>query len=88
MSGSTAKLKPEVIGLKPTSVLDRLNAVLTQAWSQPFRVKSDYARAQADIVAMAASLQMITTKIGTAKFANSWRITIRGQSWLQEQETE
>lgn len=31
---------------------------------------------------------MITTKVGTAKFANSWHITIKGQSWLAEQDDE
>jgi hypothetical protein len=48
------------------------------------RVKSDYAREHAEIVAMAASLNMITTKTGSNQFALSWLITNKGLSWLNE----
>lgn len=68
--------------------MERLNSLLRQVWRRPIRVKSDDARDNADVVGMAASLQMITTKVGTARFANSWHITIKGQSWLAEQDTK
>jgi hypothetical protein len=66
--------------------MERLNALLQRAWRNPIRVKSDYARDNADVIGMAASLQLITTKVGQAKFASAWHITIKGQSWLAEQD--
>lgn len=50
------------------------------------KVKSDLARKEAEIVAMAASLNLITTKVGTQRFARSWRITTKGLSWLNEKD--
>lgn len=35
---------------------------------------------------MAASLQMITTKVGSNTFANAWHITNKGLTWLNQQE--
>lgn len=49
-------------------------------------VKSTYARANADIVAMAASLHMLTTKTGVSTFASEWQITNTGLTWLNEQQ--
>jgi hypothetical protein len=49
-------------------------------------VKSDFARKEADIFAMAASLQLITTKVGAQRFANAWHITTKGLTWLNERE--
>jgi hypothetical protein len=56
------------------------------AWRETVRLKGDYAREHADVVGMAASLQMITTKVGASKFANAWHITNKGLSWLNERE--
>jgi len=50
------------------------------------RVKSDFARSHADYVAMAASLQLISTQIGRSKFSTAWLITTKGLSWLNERE--
>lgn len=52
------------------------------------RVKSDYARNHAEIIAMAASLQLITTKVGSNKFANEWKVTPPGLVWLAETEED
>lgn len=51
------------------------------------RVKSDFARTHADYIAMAASLQLITTQIKASKFATAWLITTKGLAWLQERDT-
>lgn len=51
-------------------------------------IKSNYARDNAEIVGMAASLQLVTTKIGASKFANEWNITTKGLTWLNEKEEE
>jgi hypothetical protein len=50
------------------------------------RIKSDFARKEADIIAMAASLHLITTKVGTNRFAKTWHITTKGLAWLNEKE--
>lgn len=55
-------------------------------WREKVSVKSDYARTNAEIVAMAASLHMLTTKTGVSTFANEWQITNTGLSWLNERE--
>jgi hypothetical protein len=55
-------------------------------WREKVSVKSDYARANAEIVAMAASLHMLTTKTGVSTFASEWQITNTGLSWLNEKE--
>jgi hypothetical protein len=65
---------------------ERLAELLDLIWRSKVSVKSTYARANAEVVAMAASLQMITTKTGVSTFANEWQITNTGLSWLNERE--
>jgi hypothetical protein len=60
--------------------------MLKACWRENVRVKSDYARKEADIVAMAASLQLITTKVGPQRFAKTWLITSKGLNWLTEKD--
>jgi hypothetical protein len=71
---------------KELCVEERLAALLSRVWQQKVSVKSTYARTNADVVAMASSLHMITTKIGVCSFAGSWNITTLGLSWLNERE--
>ena len=72
---------------RPTAATDpevRLAALLDRVWREKVSVKSDYARSNAEIVAMAASLHMLTTKTGVSTFASAWQITQTGLTWLQE----
>ena len=62
-----------------------IDDILRRAWLQGFRTKSDFARLHADGVAVAASLGLITTKIGAERFDRSWHITKRGLTFLGEQ---
>lgn len=55
-------------------------------WREKVSVKSNHARTNAEIVAMAASLHMLTTKTGVSTFATEWQITNIGLSWLNERE--
>jgi hypothetical protein len=64
----------------------RLAELLLRVWNEKVSVKSDYARANADVVAVAASLQLITTQVGVGSFARAWNISTRGLSWLNERE--
>lgn len=50
---------------------------------QPFRTKSDFAREQADYVAIAASLSLITVAQGAFTFTRDWRVTAKGLRYLQ-----
>lgn len=68
--------------------IDRLNALLRKVWRSPMSIKSDYARTHAVIVAMAASLRMISTKVREGVFASRWHITVTGLSWMKEQESK
>lgn len=82
-------MKPllEPTGPRPTDTPeDRLTRVLKTVWRDVVRVKADYARKEADVIAMAASLRLITTKVGPQRFANTWHITTTGLSWLKENE--
>lgn len=56
----------------------KLTEVLAQAWHAPFTTKSDFARANADVIGMAASDGMITTRIATGLYGRDWRITEAG----------
>jgi hypothetical protein len=60
----------------------RLIEVLTMAWVRPFKTKSDFARAHADIVAMAASDGFLTTRRATGLYDQSWRVTPSGLAHL------
>jgi hypothetical protein len=64
----------------------RLAELLDRVWRGTVSVKSNLARDNAEIVAMAASLHMLTTKTGVSTFANEWQITNTGLTWLNERE--
>jgi hypothetical protein len=90
VSRSTASGSKVARGKIPTEdtgdALARLRKVLRGVYREKVRVKSDYARKEADIIAMAASLQLITTKVGAQRFAKTWLITSKGLTWLNEEE--
>ena len=58
--------------------------VLDEAWSKGFTIMSNYARQNSELVAMAASLQLITTRVNRDVFSRDWQITSKGLRWLNE----
>lgn len=62
----------------------QLIKLLDYAWQEGFTVQSRYAYANAELVAMAASLQLITTRVNRDVFSRSWQITAKGHRWLNE----
>lgn len=62
----------------------QLQAVVLQAHTHSFTVRSDYARSFAEYVAMAASLGLISTKIAGNLYSSHWRPTVKGLAWLNE----
>ena len=62
---------------------DKLFEVVLVAYKRSFSVQSDYARACAEHVAMAASLGYISTKVHNNVYSRDWRPTVKGLTWLQ-----
>ena len=60
----------------------KLTDILSRAWNAPFTTKSDFARENADLIAMAASDGFITTRIATGLYGRSWQITPKGLEHL------
>jgi hypothetical protein len=52
------------------------------AWVKPFKTKSDFARAYANVVAMAASDGYLTTRIAAGLYGQSWQVTPAGLAYL------
>jgi len=67
---------------------ERLAQVVTEAWLRGFTVKSDFARKFAELVAMGASLQLISTRISKDLYGNEWQVTVKGLKWLNEMKRE
>jgi hypothetical protein len=65
-------------------MLDKVNTVMEKAWLQGFRTKSNFARIYADEIAIAASLGLISTKIGKDRFDKTWHITRKGLDHIGE----
>lgn len=63
---------------------NKVIVVLKRAWLVGFRTKSNFAREFADEIAIAASLGLISTKIGKDQFDKTWHITRKGMDYLGE----
>lgn len=76
--------------MKPLKELidKKLFDVVLEAYRRSFSVQSDYARAKADYVAMAASLGYISTKVHNNVYSRDWRPTVKGLSWLEAQDVD
>ena len=66
------------------SIERQLMKVLDEAWLRGFTVQSRFARSHAELVAMAASLQLISSRINRDLFGCEWQITSKGLRWLNE----
>lgn len=62
-----------------------LRALLQIIFERPLAVQSNTARTEAALVAMAASLGLITTQISPHRFGRDWRITNKGLLLLNEE---
>jgi hypothetical protein len=78
---SVKKVKP---GQK--RIEDDLAPILFKAWKEGFAVSSNFARQNAGPVAMAASMQLITTKVSASVYSSNWQITAKGIRLLNELE--
>lgn len=64
--------------------MDRLHTLLQTIFEHPLAIQSNTARRDADLVAMAASMGLITTEITPHTFGRDWRITNKGLTLLHE----
>jgi hypothetical protein len=76
----TANTRSERTGLKHTEL--NFEPVLHEAWAGGFTTKSDFARANADEIACAASSGLLTVQDTRDTFGRSWRITPAGLALL------
>ena len=68
-----------------SSTIDKhLLEVVLEAYKRSFSVQSDYARAEAEYVAMAASIGYISTRVYGNVFSRDWRPTVKGLTWLEK----
>ena len=74
----------EIAGLQPTKLDQEAVRVLSHAHFNSFTTKSDFARKHADIVAMLACCELITTEIGLNNWSNIWKVTASGLQLLQD----
>jgi hypothetical protein len=81
-SASIAITASEALG--QIHIEDRLTDVLDVAHRTGFTVSSIFARANAEAVGAAASLQLITTRVTRDVFSRNWQITAKGLRWLNE----
>jgi hypothetical protein len=66
----------------------KLSEILTTIWRTTVTVKSTYAREHAEYIAMAASMQLITTRVGPNVYAGAWQITGKGLRHINENEED
>jgi hypothetical protein len=71
------KTEPEV------SADNRLTEVIQRAQSGGFSLQNDYARTNAQVVAMAASCGYITTEQKRGSFGRKWLATRKGKAYLE-----
>lgn len=71
---------------KASSLDVGLSNVVLEAHKSAFSVQSDFARKEAELVAMAASLGLITTRVHRNIFSRHWRTTVKGLMFLETHE--
>lgn len=60
-----------------------LKQVLHTVWTCEVTTKSDFARENADYIAMAASMGLISTRIMTDVYGRNWQVTSKGLDALE-----
>jgi len=71
-----------------SSIDSNLARIVIEAHRHGFSVQSDFARRNADYVAMAASMGLVSTRIVGNAFGRMWRPTVEGMTFLQAIDVE
>jgi hypothetical protein len=61
-----------------------LLSVISEAWRGGFTLQGNFARTNSALVAMAASLNLISTQVDKSEYGRTWRVTSKGLRWLNE----
>lgn len=75
--GRNVTNNPEILTSK------ELRQVLIEAWRSPFATRSDTARHNAEWIAIAAQLGLLTT-LDDERWGRTWRITAAGLALLED----
>ena len=67
-----------------TPIDKRLSEVMVESYRKNFSLQSDFFRANAPYVAMAASLGYLTTRVYGDVYSSEWRPTSKGLRWLEK----
>jgi hypothetical protein len=70
---------------QPLREIDTLREVVRRARLDGFTVMSDFCQRHMALVAMAASMQLITTRVEANTYGRVWRVTNKGLRWLEEE---
>ena len=65
-----------------------LRTIVDEAWKRGIAISGDFARENAALVGMAASMQLITTWATANIYGHRWQVTTKGLRWLSEHELE
>jgi hypothetical protein len=57
-------------------------------WTSVVTVSSNFARTNALYIGMAASMQLITTRVASGVYRGAWNATPKGLAWLNETEND
>jgi hypothetical protein len=57
-------------------------------WTSVVTVSSNFSRKHALYIGMAASMQLITTRVSSGVYRGAWNATPKGLSWLNETEED
>jgi len=68
------------------TVIDTLLKVVREIYFHPTTTKSNLARDNASVIAMAACEGLITTKVSPGIYSSEWRVTAKGLHLLNESE--
>jgi hypothetical protein len=79
-----SKLSAKKVKHGQKRIEEELAPILFKAWKDGFAVSSNFAREKAGTVAMAASMQLITTKVTGSVYSSNWQITAKGIRLLNE----
>jgi hypothetical protein len=75
--------QPEAQSPQALDAKDVLTEVIQRAQSGGFSLQNDYARTNAQVVAMAASCGYITTEQKRGAFGRKWLATRKGKAYLE-----
>lgn len=76
--------KSEVLSEIDNGLVD----VIIEAYKRGFSVKSDFARLNADYVAMAASMGLVSTRLHSNFYSREWRPTVEGLMFVERLQLE